>query len=147
MTTSTELRALLSRVRTILLVDWPTQESPAALLRAGYAVFGHEPDGLREHAISPDEGRFALEGGGFLADRAVDDVPSVDLVCTFRPPEEQPEIVADAIARGASVFWVEPGEGTSPEARDAAAAAGVAFVDDVSLWRTVLELGVSAPRD
>ena len=146
MTTSSELRALLSGVRTILLVDWPTQESPAALLRAGYTVFGHEPDGLREHAIAPDDGRFPLEGGGFLADLPVGDVPSVDLVCTFRPPEEQPEIVADAIARGASVFWVEPGEGTSPQARAEAAAAGLEVVDGVSLWQTVLELGVSAPR-
>lgn len=134
---SQDLGALLSGVRTILLVDWPTPEGPATLIRAGYAVYGHEPDGLREHVIDEAAGRFPLEGGEFLADRMVDEVSGVDLVCTFRPPEEQVEMVEDAIDRGARVFWVEPGEGTSEEARAAAEAAGLAFVDGASLWGTV----------
>ena len=145
--TKDELRALLERVRTILLVDWPTQELPAALLRAGYLVFGHEPDGLREHAIAPDEGRFPLEGGGFFVDRMVDEVPAADLVCTYRPADEQPEIVAGAIERGAFAFWVEEGESSSADARASAEAAGLTFVDGISIWRTVLELGVSVRQD
>jgi predicted CoA-binding protein len=127
----------LDGVRTILLVDWPGPEGPATLIRAGYEVYGHEPDGLRQHHVDDSAGRFALEGGAWLADRMVDDVPAPDLVCTYRPVEEQPEIVADAIKRGARVFWVEPGEGTSPEARAAAEAAGLTFVDGVSLFETV----------
>ena len=127
----------LDGVRTILLVDWPTAEGPATLLRAGYDVYGHEPDGLRRYVIDDGEGRFELEGGGWLADRMVDDVPAPDLVCTFRPPEEQDEIVADAIRRGATVFWVEEGEGTAESARATAEAAGLTFVDGASLWKTV----------
>jgi hypothetical protein len=49
------LRALLEGASTIELVDWPSQEVPATLLRAGYRVVGHEPDGFKSYVIVDDD--------------------------------------------------------------------------------------------
>ena len=149
---SDDLRSLLESVRTILLVDWPGPEQPAALVRAGYEVYGHEPDGFRRHGVaaSADAGdpacrSFPLEGGEHLVSWMVASHPTPELVCTYRPPEEQPEIVATAIEAGARAFWVEEGAGgTSPDARSAAESAGLTFVDGASLGGTVTALGVRA---
>jgi hypothetical protein len=118
--------------------DWPHQDVVAAALRAGKTVFGHSPDGYARHAIvdQPDDEiflRFPVEGGGYLISTPVAAAPPVDLVVTFRPPEEQPGIVRIAFDQGARSFWVQPPAASSREAKKVAADSGIAFVERVDL--------------
>lgn len=150
----TDMKSLLETCTTIELVDWPRAELPAALDLAGYVVVGHEPDGYKRYQVTeaalPDGGpsrTFPLKAGGFLLSQPIAGLPAgIDIVSTFRPAEEQVEIVRDAIAAGARAFWVEPGEGTSPEAREIALGAGLAFFDGESIQEAVERLGVVAAR-
>jgi predicted CoA-binding protein len=129
-----ELDEVLRSARTIELVDWPHQDVPATLIRAGFDVFGHEPDGLRRYLVvdaRPEvERSFPLDDGGWLTHELVDALPAeVDIVNTSRPPEEQTEIARDAATAGARVFWVQDGVASSDEARQVALDAGMRFVD------------------
>jgi predicted CoA-binding protein len=58
---------------------------------------------------------------------------TVDIVSVFRPPEEQHDLLRQAIEAGARVFWVHPGVDTAPELAAMAEAAGLTFVDGVSI--------------
>jgi hypothetical protein len=72
---------LLKAARTILLIDWPRQEVPRALLRAGLTVFGFSPGGYSsaELTLDPptnvDSGRVLLPdnpaGSDFLTFRSL----------------------------------------------------------------------------
>jgi len=129
---------LLRDAKSVLFIDWPHQDVPGSVIRTGRTVYGHEPHGFGVHAIvdeTDDERarRFPVTGGGYLTMTTIDPPESVDLVCTFRPPDEQPEIARNAIAMGAKSFWIHPGEGSSDEARTVCDEAGVAFVDGVDI--------------
>jgi len=84
---------LLESATTVEFIDWPHQDVPGTLIRAGYSVVGHEPDGYRTYVIDDKEpaGRvFPLTGGGYLVSHLRDTLPErVDIVNTFRPAEEQ----------------------------------------------------------
>ena len=143
-----ELRA----ASTIELVDWPHQSVPAALDRAGFLVVGHEPDSIKRYRVEDAEASgdgcrsFPLDDGGFLVSRDIPGLPeSIDVVCTYRPADEQPAIARDAIANGAKLLWIEPGESSSDEARDLALQSGVAFVDGESIAAAVERLGIRRP--
>ena len=144
-----DIDELLRSASTIELVDWPHQSVPAALDRAGYDVVGHEPDSIKRYRVEDAEATgegcrsFPLDDGTFLVSRSIPSLPdTVDVVCTYRPAEEQPEIARDAIANGAKAFWVEPGETVSDEARQLTLAAGLAFVDGESIAAAVQRLGI-----
>jgi predicted CoA-binding protein len=149
MTVMPDVRELLETASTIELVDWPNQEVPATLDRAGYDVVGHEPDSLKRYTVEaapPNDATntFPLADGGVLVCRNIDALPpTVDVVCTHRPPEEQAEIARDAIANGAKAFWVEPPEATAPDARRLVEEAGLVFVDGESIAAAVRRLGIS----
>ena len=140
------LRSVLEATTTVELIDWPHQDVPATLIRAGYRVVGHEPDGFKTYVIVDDEpaGRlFLLEGGGFLTSTPLDSLPAlIEIVNTYRPAEEQAEIARGAIEIGAKVLWIQPGEGTSAEAREIAEAAGLVFVEGVDIAKAVRDLAV-----
>jgi hypothetical protein len=144
-----DLRPLLEDATTIELVDWPHQEVPAALYRAGYLVLGHEPDGFKVYEIEdtapddPGDGRtFPLDDGRLLISRPLDVMPdTVDIVSVFRPPAEQHDLLRQAIEAGARVFWVHPGVDTAPELAAMTEAAGMVFVDGVSIVDEVQALG------
>jgi hypothetical protein len=93
---------------------------------------------------------------GFLVWRPLGEpIVAVDMVCTFRPPEEHLEYLESyAIPLGARVFWVEAGnaphsaalgyEGadqanpsTSDDARRRANEAGITVVEGLSLSETI----------
>jgi hypothetical protein len=140
----TDLRALLEGAKTIELVDWPHPDVPATLDRAGYLVVGHEPDGYKHYEVVVDPadaaaGRsFPLDDGAYLVCRPLGVLPDrIDIVNTFRPAEEQPDIVREALKIGARVIWLEPGQATSAEARKIAEDAGATFIDGVGIAETV----------
>ncbi len=144
-----EIDQVLRNSRTVALYDWPGAEMPAALHRAGYLVVGHEPDGPKHYHVSsaadgPDS--FRLADGNFLLSTNLDRLPgSVDIVGTYRPPDEQPEIARDAAKLGAKCFWIEPGEGSSEAARALATEAGMLFVDGEGLAAAVQRLDITVP--
>jgi ribosomal protein S16 len=146
------LERLLREARTIELVDWPDPDVPATLHRAGYLVLGHEPDGFKHYHVSDDGGEgdcFALADGSFLVSSAIPQLPErIDIVGTYRPPDEQFEIARAAVKIGARGFWVEPGEGTSDEARSLVTEAGLEWIEGEGIAAAVRRLQVSvAPFD
>ena len=134
----TEAESTLAGARSFLVVDWPTRDVPDALAGAGYEVVVHGGPGPEDYT--------AYEvASGEVVERRVGRPPAhADVVYTFRPLAELPEIVAMAQAVGARTVWLQSGlsaEGAmDPEGcwlpADAAAgaralveAAGLAYVD------------------
>lgn len=129
---------LFANAASVQFYDWPHQDVVAVVLRAGKTVYGHTPGGYSQHAIvaEPDEEifrRFPVLGGGYLISTPIDGAPSVDLVITYRPPDEQLGILEVAREQGAKSFWIQPPAETSAEARAAAVDAGVAWIEGVDL--------------
>jgi hypothetical protein len=129
---------LFADAASVQFYDWPHPDVVAVVLRAGKTVYGHTPGGYSQHAIvdDPDDEifrRFPVLGGGFLISTPIDGAPAVDLVIPYRPPDEQPGILEVARDQGAKSFWIQPPAETSAEARAAAGAAGVAWIEGVDL--------------
>lgn len=150
-----DLRAMLADASVIYVVDWPHQDVPAALIRAGYTVAApiHPPTPGPERylvhelwdEVPPGRQSFPVTGGGYLGATQVPELPGrVDVVCTFRPSPEQGAIVEQAVQLRAGIFWVEPPAEPSPMARELAEAFGLAFVDGISIARAV---ELMSPRD
>jgi len=141
------LRTLLESATTVEFIDWPHQDVPGSLIRAGYSVVGHEPDGYRTYVIDdrePDGRVFPLAGSGYLVSQLRDALPErVDIVNTFRPAEEQADIARGAIEIGAKALWIQPGESVSADARDIAESAGLGYVEGVDIAEAVRTLGIS----
>jgi ribosomal protein S16 len=147
----TDLDALLGSATTIELVDWPHQDVPATLVRAGYSVVAArfpqpaagEAAFLTHEVVdgpSPVDGvTFPLEAGkSHLRFADLDSWPDkVDIVCIYRPPEEQEAIVAAAVEAGVGAVWIEPGANVSNRAKQVAKKAGIPFVDGVSIAEAV----------
>ena len=115
------VRELLETASIIELVDWPNQEVPATLFRAGYSVVGHEPRGFQSYVVAPSPAEdtstrsFPLVDGAHLVSYRIDALPGgIDIVSTFRPAEEQPDIARGAILLGARALWVQPGQKKLP---------------------------------
>ena len=142
--------ALLADATTVLLIDWSHQEVPAMLIRAGFTVLGDEPDGHKRYEIAPEPidatiGRSFPLSSAFLVCRPLPELPeSIDIVNTFRPAVEHPEIAEMAVDAGARILWFQPATGDSPEAREIAAAAGLVVIDGVGIEQIVGELDIKA---
>ena len=132
------VEAILAGARSFLVVDWPTRDVPDTLAGAGYEVVVHGGPGPEDYT--------AYEvAGGEVVERRVGRPPAhADVVYTFRPLEELPEIVATAQAVGAGTVWVQSGlsaagvkdpegcwmpPGAAAGARALVEAAGLAYVD------------------
>jgi uncharacterized protein len=63
----------------------------------------------------------------------------VEVVQVFRPPEDVPAIVQQAIRIGAKVVWMQLGI-SNPEAAQLAEAAGLQVVQDACMMRTHIRL-------
>src|SRR5271166_2028830 len=112
-----KIRSILERVKTIALVgaspNWnrPSYFVMKYLQGKGYRVIPANP---------------AIAGQKLLGEKvyaSLSDVPDkVDMVDMFRAPEEAPAVVADAIAIGAKVFWMQLGVRNDQAAKTAEAA-------------------------
>ncbi len=128
----------LAGVRSILLVDYPTRDVPDALALAGLDVSVHGGPG--------PEDWFTYEvAGGEVVERRVGRPPEhADVVWTYRPLDELPEIVGHAQAVGAHTIWIHSGsaadgsrepagcwlaEDDAASARTLIESAGFAYVD------------------
>jgi predicted CoA-binding protein len=119
---------LLASARTVLVVDWPTPDVPAALARAGLRVVvrgGPEPDQYSEHEAAGTE--IVVRQVGRPPDHA-------DLVYSYRPVEELPGIVELAVSLGARAVWSTPqSPGDDQRARGIVEAAGLRYVSGLDI--------------
>lgn len=109
---------ILDGAKTVAVVGWsekperPSHWIAAYLEKAGYAVTRVNP-GLVNRGVA-----------GVVA--AIP--PDVDVVDVFRSPEHVPAVVAEAIAAGAKVVWMQPGAENEDAAATARAAGLTAIV-------------------
>ena len=131
---------ILAEARSVLVIDWPSRDVPASLTFAGYTVFVKGGPGPADYAA------WELDSGEPVSRQLGREPGRVDLVYCHRPFGELPGIVALARRLGARAFWwqtgLTSGSGKDPsgcwvppeqsrQARELAAAAGLAYVDDV----------------
>jgi len=112
-----KIRSILERVKTIALVGASPNWN-----RPSYFVMKYlQGKGYRVIPVNP-----AIAGQKLLGEKvyaSLSDVPDkVDMVDMFRAPEEAPAVVADAIAIGAKVFWMQLGVRNDQAAKTAEAA-------------------------
>ena len=117
-----EIKEILAKYRTVAVVGLspdegkPSHEVAAYLKRAGYRIIPVNPS--------------CSEIFGEPCYPTLADIPGeVEIVDVFRRPEFLPEIVEQAIAKGAKVVWMQEGI-VNPEAAARAEQAGLAVVMD-----------------
>jgi hypothetical protein len=96
-------RAVLTAAGTFLVVDWPTRDVPDALALAGYEVVVHGGPGPEDYTA------YEVEHGNVVERRVGRPPAQADVVYTYRPLEELPEIVDLAQSVGARAVWVQSG--------------------------------------
>ncbi len=118
--TSTEIRSVLERAKTVAVVgispkeDRPSHRIAKDLIARGYKVYGVNP-GMKEFEGQP-------------VYKSLLDVPAdIDIVDIFRSPDAVPAIVDEAIQKKAKVIWMQLGI-VHNEAADRARAAGMTVV-------------------
>ena len=131
---------ILAEARSVLVIDWPSRDVPASLAFAGYTVFVKGGPGPADYAA------WELDSGEPVSRPLGREPGRVDLVYCHRPFGELPGIIALAQRFGARAFWwqtgLTSGGGKDPsgcwappeesrQARELAAAAGLAYIDDV----------------
>ena len=131
---------VLAETRSVLVIDWPSRDVPAPLAFAGFTVFVKGGPGPADYAA------WELDGGGPVSRLLGREPDRVDLVYAHRPFGELPGLVTLARRLSARAFWWQTGLTSSggkdpsgcwvpPEqsrqARELAAAAGLAYVDDI----------------
>lgn len=135
----------------VLLVDWPSQDVPRALLGAGFAVVSanleartasvyqmsgpDDPPARGVEIIAPEH-----DGDAPLVIRRLPAMPArVGTVALFRPQAEHAEITRHAVKLGATVIWVQRGS-LSDEARPLADQAGIAVIEDLPVPTAIQRL-------
>lgn len=96
-------REMFNSVKTILIVDWPSKEVPEALTMAGFHVVvrgGPGPEDYSEYELS--NGEVVTRHVGRQPERA-------DMVYSYRPLSELPEIIATAKNLDARTIWTQSG--------------------------------------
>jgi predicted CoA-binding protein len=134
----TDAMSILRTSKHVLVVDWPTEDVPNSLARAGFVTTVHggpKPD---------DYYSYELRGDEVVKDKTGRAPDTVDLVYTHRPVDELADIVAFARARGARAAWLQSGldssgakdvsgcwmpDEESQRARDIVETAGMTYVE------------------
>jgi hypothetical protein len=107
------LKEIFRTVQTILVIDWPSKELPETLTRAGFHVVvrggpgpedysAYELHSSRNLAQGHDPGEVVVRHIGRAPERA-------DLIYSYRPLSELPEIIATARRLGAQTIWTQSG--------------------------------------
>ena len=90
-------------VNTVLVIDWPSKDVPEMLALAGFHVVvrgGPGPDDYSVYEV--DNGQVVTRHVGRPPGRA-------DLIYSYRPPSELPEIIATAKSLQAKTIWAQSG--------------------------------------
>ena len=98
-----DAKELLKSVRKVLVIDWPSREVPELLARAGFHVVvrgGPGPEDFSTYEMN--NGEIVVRKVGRRPERA-------DLVYSFRPLDELPDIIAVAKTLNARTVWTQSG--------------------------------------
>ena len=146
-------KELLKAVQTILVMDWPSKEVPETLVRAGFHVVVRGGPGPEEFsAYEWNDGEVVACHTGCPPERA-------ELIYSYRPLSELPEIVVAAKRSQAETIWTQSGLSASgandpkgcwaPEnelqaARSLVQSAGLNYVTEPYIVDVVREIQASA---
>jgi CoA binding protein len=143
---------LLESTDSILLIDWPGEDCPRTMLRAGFSVFGQEPSGWL---------RYELKNYQLLKHPVATPPKHIDLVFCYRPVEELTEYVATAQKLTARIFWYQSGlvsasteylrgcwllDDTRAKVRKMIEEAGLIYIDEVYIADAVRAMDICKPR-
>jgi len=94
---------ILKAVETVLVIDWPSKEVPELLALAGFRVVVHGGPGPEDYsAFEPKNGEVVVRPVGRAPERA-------DLIYSYRPLSELPEIIETARGLNAKTLWTQSG--------------------------------------
>jgi predicted CoA-binding protein len=146
----TDPAAILRRANSILVVDWPSEDVPETLTRAGYTVVVKGGPGSDYSVYAIVEGEFDIRTLGHRPDR-------VDLVYAHRPIDELARLADLALELGATTIWLQSGlasdgkrdptgswmpDERSAEARGIVESAGLSYVERPYIADTVRAAGI-----
>jgi len=133
--TDDELRALLTRSRTIAMIgasskpDRPSHGVMKVLMHAGFHVIPVTP---RAESVLGQRAYASLE-----------EIPeSVDIVDVFRRAEDTPAIADEAVKIGAKALWLQLGI-SNEETASRAKKGGLMVIMDKCIGQTTQRLGIS----
>ena len=131
---------ILAQTRSVLVIDWPSRDVPAALAAAGFEVTVKGGPGPTDYTVwEVTDGEVVTRPLGRALEHA-------DLVYCHRPFSELPSIIAMGQGLGARAVWRQSGltstgakapdgcwtpPGESQQGRELAAAAGLDYIDDI----------------
>lgn len=125
----TAAEEILRQAHRIVLHDWPDQDVPDSLVRAGFDVTcygGPAPDDVFRHEVV--DGNLVTRKTGVPPE-------SADLLYVYRPIEELPHLLAEAERIGARTIWRQSGLNEDGE-KDTR---GFAPSADSGQWRSAVE--------
>jgi sugar phosphate isomerase/epimerase len=141
------LKEIFRTVQTILLIDWPSKELPETLTRAGFHVVVRGGPGPEDYsAYELDSCRNLADDPGEVVVRHIGRAPErADLIYSYRPLRELPEIITTAKRLGAKTIWTQSGlsaagvndpkgcwvpEEALRQARDLVESAGLCYISE-----------------
>lgn len=140
---------ILKKAETILLVDWPDQNVPRSLVKAGLMVFGFSPEGYSGAGVVSRQPEKAegisvfpprKDESGYLVFEACDRPVSADIVCIYRPEAEHEQILKNHVLPfGAKIIWLQPPV-TSSAIKQSAAANGVTIIEGIDIAETAAKI-------
>jgi predicted CoA-binding protein len=96
-------KELLTDVKDVLVIDWPSKDVPEALARAGLHVF------VRGGPAPDDCSVYEADSAGAVIRRKGKAPEKADVVYAHRPLSELPTIIATAKAVHAKAIWTQSG--------------------------------------
>jgi predicted CoA-binding protein len=96
-------KEILKNAKTVLVVDWPSKEVPELLVRAGFPVV------VRGGPRPTDYSVYELRDGDVVARHTGRPPECADLVYSYRPLSELPEIIVAALDLHARSIWTQSG--------------------------------------
>lgn len=133
------LRALLADARTIAVVGLSAKPGRPAI---GIATF-LQGRGYRIVPVHPRETE-VLGERVYASLRDIPDGRAIDIVDVFRRADETPEVARDAVAIGASTFWLQQ-DIVNEEAGRIAADGGLSVIMGICIRQTIKRLDAAAP--
>src|SRR5215470_18079261 len=100
-------KELLTDVKTVLVIDWPSKDVPKTLARAGLQVFVRGGPGPDNYSV------YEADSAGAVIRRKGKAPDNGDLVYAYRPLSELPTIIATAKAVHAKAIWTQSGLSTA----------------------------------
>jgi predicted CoA-binding protein len=97
------LKEMFKTVDTVLVIDWPTKEVPEMLTLAGFHVVVRGGPGPHDYSA------YELNNGEVVAHQVGRPPERADLIYSYRPFSELPEIIATAKSLHAKTIWTQSG--------------------------------------